>query len=252
MSIDWSLIGQPVDLSARFREGYHHSQEANRQRRMEGALAAFSSDPSNPAAQSALASLSPDFALYMGKHKLDTALEAEKRTRIGKYVVDGDFGGGAARAAAAGDIDVADTLLKLDKPQKDRLQGMYKSAAPIAYQALKLPYEQRKQYIASATPELKANGWSDEQLSQFDPTDEALHAVVDSNLTLEQHMGRDEIKWHQAGEQPSFATDAMGHPVGAGNPYAGTSGGGHPPVLTDDDIRAMDGGQTGAPSGNFP
>lgn len=226
MSIDWSLIGQPVDIGARFQAGYDRGQQARKERQIDGALAALVQDPSNVEAQNALAGLDRGYASNL----IEQREQAAHKQQIGRILTNPDFNAARGQAREMGDVDLLKQIDGLEAGRKKQLADMYKAAAPVAYQALKLPYEQRRQYIESVRPELTANGWSDDQINQFDPTDEGLTALVHSNMTLEQAMGRDEIKWHQAGEQPSFATDATGRPIGSQNPYAqGKLAGGQSP-----------------------
>lgn len=242
--IDWSLIGQPVDIGASFRAGWDHTKQIQHERAVDGALAALVQDPTNVEAQNALAGLDRGYATNL----IGQRGEAAHRQQIGRILTNPDFAASRSQAREMGDVDLLKQIDGLEDEHKGRIIKMYEFAAPIAYEALKRPYEQRKAFIASHHDQLIAHGWTEEMIANFDPTDKGLNAIVRSNTTLAQARANDEIKWHQAGESPSFATDAMGHPVGSQNPYAGAGNIPPPPpgfVLDDD------GGQTASPSGNF-
>lgn len=211
MAIDWSLLGPPVDVGAKFKEGYDLGIAKKREAGRQHALAAYVADPTNPDSQNALASYDEGFAVNLAGQRAGAA----EKQRIGRILTSGDLDHARFEALAGGDIELAKQIASMSKDQHDHMSGMYKAAAPVAYQALKLPYEQRKQYIASVTPELKAAGWTDDLLANFDPTDEALTGVVHSAMSLDQAMGRDKINYEVV---PAGAKlqgfDSSGRPLG--------------------------------------
>lgn len=210
MSIDWSLIGQPVDIGAHFREGYEHGQQERRQREAQGALAALVRDPTNVEAQNALASFDTGYATQL----IGQRGEAAHKQQIGRILTNPDLNASRQEAREMGDVDLLKQIDGLEANHKKQLSDMYKAAAPIAYQALKLPYEQRKAYIESVRPELSASGWTDELLNNFDPTDEGLTAVVHSNMTVEQAMGRDKVDYKEVGPGARLVPfDSTGRPM---------------------------------------
>jgi hypothetical protein len=95
------------------------------------------------------------------------------------------------------------------------------AAGPLLVRMKAMPYEQRKAFIQQAAPVLMANGWTPEELAQFDPSDQAIDALGTTMMTIGQVLDSQKISWHPIGEQGAFATDAMGNPTGAGNPFAG-------------------------------
>jgi len=82
MPINWNLF-TPVDTGARFTEGFERGQAQRKERDLKSALAAFGADPSNPQAQSALAQLSPEFAMKMASHRWELQEKEAERRRIG-------------------------------------------------------------------------------------------------------------------------------------------------------------------------
>lgn len=97
----------------------------------------------------------------------------------------------------------------------------YEAAGPLLVRMKAIPYEQRRAFIQQAAPVLMANGWRPEELAQFDPSDQAIDSLGTAMMTIGQVLDSQKISWHPIGEQGAFATDAMGNPTGAGNPFAG-------------------------------
>jgi hypothetical protein len=136
-----------------------------------------------------------------------------------------------ATALTAGDTDFADALSKLDDNKKKQLADMYKGAAPFAYQALKLPYEQRKNYVQQISPQLEAAGWTPDKIAGFDPTDANLGAIVQGNMSLEQAMARDKVDYKEViGGARLVPFDSSGRPLTHDNGETPASSGGSAPL----------------------
>lgn len=117
-------------------------------------------------------------------------LEAQQRqmaTRqaVGTQAAGGDLAGARRAALEGGDLDLAQQIGQLDKAQREQVQARIASAAPVLFQARQLPYEQRRQLIASAAPALQAGGWDAEAITGFDPTDQAIDGLVASTRTVD-------------------------------------------------------------------
>jgi len=82
MPINWNLF-TPVDTGAMWRQGWERGQAKGKERRLSSALAAFGANPSDPQAQSALAQLSPEFAMKMASHRWELQEKEAERQRIG-------------------------------------------------------------------------------------------------------------------------------------------------------------------------
>lgn len=225
MAVRWDLL-QPVDVGGMFTRGYERGKAMVQEHQTRNALAAFGQNPMDPAAQSALAAVSPEFAMKLGMHKFDVAEKAAERARLGAYFGGGDLQTSRKQALAAGDIDVAKQLGDLDDEQLKRLQAETKAIAPAAYQALKLPYEQRKAYFQSIGPQLNAVGFTPDEVAAFDPSDEALNGIIQTVQTLEQAREQDTIKWHTPTDRAPFATDQFGNVVDPATFRRGSGGGG--------------------------
>jgi len=223
VEINWSIL-QPVDIGGNFQTGFAMGQQLVQKAKLKSALAAYVQDPTNPQAQNALAMASPEFGMRLAGSRTQQAAAEQERKRVGGILSQYDTDPAAARRAAleGGDIDLAKQLSELDEDQRKRAVGMFKSAAPIAYRIRQTADPaQRKAIFDQARPILEAQGWPADKLDSFDVTnDTALDAVIASAQTVDQLIDQGKITWHQQGEQPSFATDAMGHPIGTQNPYA--------------------------------
>jgi hypothetical protein len=108
----------------------------------------------------------------------------------------------------------------LDEDSRKRQTDKWKAAAPTLLRLKQVPYEQRGAILQNAAPILIANGWSPQELQTFDPTDQKVDALASAAMTVDQVISSNKLDWHPIGENGSFATDNMGNPVGAGNPFA--------------------------------
>lgn len=251
MAINWGLIGEPVDIGAKFREGWDRVKVQQREAQLQGALKAYAADPMNPQAQGALAALSPQFAVQFGQQKMAQA----ERQRVGSYFANPDRKAAMQSAYEAGDVDVAKQIAEMDAESQKRLSAMYKAMGQIAMGAKGLPYEQRRAYIMENAGLLLANGVTDELIANFDPSDARLDGVIRDGLTVEQQMPKSVTTPPGGGVyrmdplSGGVTTAIAPNPGGfaAGSPVDGA-----PPVLTDEDIMRMEnGGPTPTASGDF-
>jgi hypothetical protein len=124
-------------------------------------------------------------------------LAEEKRAlaaRAGGMAASGDFAGANKAALDAGDFDIYGHVKGLQDDQRAALGKKIGAAAPIAFEAAKLPYEQRKQYIAAGAQQLANAGWTAEEIAGFDPTDQNISVLVASQQTI-----ADALKRHDDG-----------------------------------------------------
>jgi hypothetical protein len=217
--IDFGLL-QPVDVGALTQQGFATGVALVRHVQTQHALSNYLANPDNPQAYNALAAFDPNAAAtiqnqQLVRHKLALEADQEHRRHVaGTQAAAGDVQGGMATSLAGGDLDFAEALSKLDDLQKKQLSDMYKGAAPFAYQALKMPYEQRKAYIQQISPQLEAAGWTPDKIAAFDPTDGALGGIVQGNMTLDQAMARDKIDYREVLNGARLVPfDATGRPV---------------------------------------
>jgi hypothetical protein len=193
-------------------------------RRGESALAAYLANPNDATAFNELAAIDPDRAMGYARLRSaqeETAAKAAERQRrqaLGQRAAGGDYEGAANEAAAQGDFDLAKEFRGWDKDTRERGVAMYKGAAPVAYQAMKLPLGQRKAFLEQNKPMLKAVGWTDEVLDQFEPTDSNLGAVMTTAQTLQQLQEQDKVDYRviPEGARMEPFSPTTGRPLAAG------------------------------------
>lgn len=140
--------------------------------------------------------------------------------------------GALARVNPEAAMKVQQYFSSLDEQSRKIEGAKYKAAGPVLLRMKQMPYEQRRAFLQSAAPALMANGWSQQELMQFDPTDQNVDAISTAAMTINEVVDANKIDWHPIGENGSFATNQLGDPVGSGNPFApqggqpGQSGGG--------------------------
>ena len=102
----------------------------------------------------------------------------------------GDLAGAENQALEAGDFDLIGHLRGFKADQRAALAAKVAAAAPVAFQAKSLPYEQRKSAIASAGTALAAAGWSPDEIAAFDPTDTNIDQLVASTQSIKDLLDR--------------------------------------------------------------
>jgi len=237
MPINWNLF-TPVDTGAMWRQGWERGQAKGKERRLSSALAAFGANPSDPQAQSALASLSPEFAMKLGANRWELQQKEAERARLATM-----FGGGgdpaqaAEQAYRAGYPEIGAKFESIATIQQKRADVKGKGMAQYAYAAKKLPYEQRKAFLQSQAANLATSGWTPEEIDAIDPTDTELGGRINQALSVEEQQSRDRVTWHTRLDGSTFATDYWGNIVGKdGNidrPVAPAPGGAAPAPAVD-------------------
>lgn len=252
MTIQWNLLKQ-YDIGGAFKAGLEEGLEKRRQGQVQAALAAYAQNPSDPAVQGALAELSPQFALQMGNDKLAAQAEDAKRTRIGRYFLNPDLNAARTEALQAGDIDIAKTIGEMTEGQRKQFGEMYKAAGGIAMGAKQLPPEQRRAYIETNRALLKAAGWTDQLIDNFDPNDAALDGIIRTALEVNQQLP--DVVTTQAGGGAFRSDPLTGNletlvvPNPGGVPMGAPVGGSPPPPPPG---FVIEGGPTPSASGSFP
>ncbi len=228
--INWSLLGPPVDVGAHFQAGLERGRAVRKRAETESALAAYAQNPDDPAAQSALFAVDPDMGFKVQRYQSERAevalkaRQADAAANAGRMYASGDSRGAINSALASGDPDTAKQFMALDKSAQDMVAQKYKAAGPVLYRAQQMPYEQRKAFIASAAPTLLGQGWTQQELEGFDPSDQALQGLVTSVMTVEQLTDRQKIDYQvipEGGELRGF--DYLGRPMGTDNAPATTN-----------------------------
>lgn len=213
MAINWSLL-QPVDIGGMFAKGYQQGQEMVQRERAKSALAAFSANPTDPAAQNALAQYSPEFAMRLAGQKQELAMKQAERQRLGSYFSEPDPRMARQRALQSGDIDVAKELGSLDEETRKRAIDEAKALAPFAYEAMKFKTpEERRAYGQSIAPQLATIGITPDELANFDWSDASLNGIVNIGQTLDQRREMDRVRWVTDPARGSFPIDYYGRDV---------------------------------------
>lgn len=225
--IRWNIL-QPVDVGSLTQQGFATGMALVKQVQTNNALRAYAANPDDPNAYNALAAFDPQTAASMQQQHLlrRKALieqqERERRTALGeRYTRDPE--GAREEAVAAGDFDLAEQFGKLSEAEQKRSADFWDKAGALAFKLKQAPTpEARTALWGQARPLLEQMGAPAEMLDRFDPlNDTQLDAAIATSQKIGDLITQSRVTWHQQGEQPSFATDYMGRPVGSQNPYAG-------------------------------
>jgi hypothetical protein len=217
--INWGALQTP-DIGGAALAGFERGQALTRQMQAQGALKAFLENPGDPRAFSALAAFDPGTAARMGAIQSQRAeaeakaAERAMRLRLGGMAVDNPQGA-ADEALRSGEFDIAKQFMGLDDDKQKAAKARIASAAPVAYQALKIkdPAE-RKAFVLSHRDGLVANGWDPAQIDAFEPTDEALGSIVNMATSLEQARALDKINYESVPEGARLVPfDSFGRPL---------------------------------------
>jgi hypothetical protein len=120
-------------------------------------------------------------------------LEGEARNREAGAALVSDPTRAAAIQAAGGNIEQATQIIdwsqRADESERAAVLNRTKIMAPILHRAAGLPYEQRRAFIAQNAQVLGSAGFTPEQLTQFDPSDDNIRALSDTALGFEAVLG---------------------------------------------------------------
>lgn len=229
MALDWTILrtSEPVDIAGNFAQGYKIGSALLDKFHERNALAALATRPDDPSALATLYQVNPNMAAHFearGEQRRRALLEQQARERqaaLGqRYTTDPQ--GAREAAIAGGDFDLAKTFGELDKTAQEKTSAFWAKAGPIAYSLKQQRDPAKRQALwQEAKGILAREGADPAQLEGFDPTNDAqLDAAITMSQKLSELVDQNKVVWHQQGEQPSFATDAMGRPIGSQNPYA--------------------------------
>lgn len=224
--IAWQLL-QPVDTGAQVQQGFATGMAMVKQVQTANALRSYLTSPDSHDAYSALAYLDPQTAAaaqqqHLTRQKaLREQQDRQRAVALGELAVV-DPAGAREEALAAGDFDLAKTFGELSEAEQKKTAEFWQQAGSLAFQLKQTPDPQARMALwAEARPILEAQGSPKRLLDGFDPTnDTQLQAAITTSQKIGDLITQSRVTWHQQGEQPSFATDYMGRPVGSQNPYA--------------------------------
>lgn len=229
MPLDWSILrtNAPVDIAGNFAQGFKMGSALVDQFHEKNALAALAQRPDDPAALATLYQVNPTLASTMETRRIartkfvQDQQDRQRQTVLGE-LYNQDPNGARQEAIAAGDFDLAKTFGGLDEGAQKRAATFWEKAGPIAYRLKQTNDPVERQAIwQQARGILQSEAVDPALLDRFDPTnDTQLDAAITTSQKMSDLIDQNKVVWHQQGEQPSFATDGMGRPVGSRNPYA--------------------------------
>jgi hypothetical protein len=225
VALDWSILNSngPVDIAGTFARGYQIGSAIIDKFHERNALAALAQQPNDPRALSTLYQVNPQLGAHFEER--GQQLEASRRqSAIAQQYAGGDTQGAETAAIGAGEFDLAKQLTQMDDAKRTKTAVFFKAAGPLAYKMRQMTDPaQRKAFLDANRPMLEAEGVNPQAIDSFDVSnDQALDGLIAGNQTVDQLVSQGEIKWHPVpGDGGAiFATDAMGRPVGAQNPFA--------------------------------
>lgn len=115
---------------------------------------------------------------------------------------------------------VLDFIKTATKEQREVVAAKYAAAVPLLIEAQRMPYEQRRAFIAQQAPDLMAQGWTAEELQGFDPSDTNIRGQIAIGTPLAQARGTAMQQNYDflRGQDPALAqtylrTQAEGSPI---------------------------------------
>jgi hypothetical protein len=208
VAVNWNMF-TPVDVGARFDEGWKEGRAKRDERDLKSALAAYSENPEDPEATSALARLSPQFASQMAAARFKEQADIRAQRRRAAMFADDPATGTPAGVGAGktnwrakqrqaimmGDDDMARSFGSMADDQ-ERTEGKRNDIfARIATQLQNLPDEaSRRAALQQAAPALIQYGWTAEELAGVDLSDTGLGARVAMATTPMQQQNQAEVE----------------------------------------------------------
>ena len=233
--VNYSLL-KPADIGGALTTGFQTGRQTVMAEQAKGALSAYLANPQDQQAFGALAQYDPATATTMMTlmaKKAEAEREAAKTAMLGRI---GSIGfeqprEAARMAASAGMPEIARQYLAMGKDEQEAAKARLTSAAPIAWGAKDLPYEQRKAFIQARSQGLLAGGWTPEQIASVDPTDEFLQDVLATELELKGVMDLEKVDYRALPEGATFEPfNQQGRYIGTNPDVMGTAGGGGSPA----------------------
>lgn len=203
MAINWSIAQQQPNALAMMLQGFEEGKQMRREEAGRNAMARIMGAGQTPGIGDGQApqDMTADWeAVGQWKPELAYQLKRDQEERAWK---------------------IREQLATLGERERELENTRWKAAAPLLVQMQSVPYEQRRGLLQSAAPVLMANGWSNEQLSRFDPTDDQLQGLIAVSKTVEQAISANEPKY--------MAIPQGGTLVNTRDPQAVSSFGATPP-----------------------
>lgn len=83
---------------------------------------------------------------------------------------------------------VMEFIQSATKEEREAVAARYAAAVPLLTEAARMPYEQRRAFIMQQAPALIAQGWTQEQLAGFDPTDTNIRGQIAIGTPLKDYQ----------------------------------------------------------------
>lgn len=218
MTINWQALMQAPDIGQAVQQGIQMGAQMRRQQTVGNALAAYAKNPDDPTAVNALIQAEPRLGMQIKQQQI----EQQRVQRIGQVQQRAAQGDPAALAELSG-LDF-DAWSKLDTKSQAKFKQQTDYIGEAALAISQLPEDQRPGAWESYIENGVRQGM--EGLAQYKGkySPETLNGALASAGKIKQFLDTQKIDWHQVGERPSFATDAMGRPIGSQNPYSASVG----------------------------
>lgn len=181
MPINWDGLQTP-NFAGMALQGYQQGEKMRLDQTRRNALAKYKDNPDASIGE-LMESGDLETALALRKSRREDTQDAARTKAAGQFAK-GDVRGSQETAIGAGDFDMASTITKLTKEQRETAKAQAEDLGGFAQSLKGLPYEQRRARIEASKAGLIERGFGEEHVDGFDPTDEALDGLIGSAMDL--------------------------------------------------------------------
>lgn len=221
--INWNLARTP-DFAGNAYAARAQGQADRRQQGLQNAYATYAQDPS--AGIKAIAAYDPVAAGQLEDRQLATQTR-EARTKAAGQYTSGDIKGAQSTAAAAGDFDLLKQFRDMTKEQLEENKRINDTGISVSLTLKKVPPEQRQAQLQVMAPQLRAQGFTDEQIAAIPTDDVAIDAgvglamkaaeiIAQEQKDREFKAGREDQKWEQGFKTKQFGETVRSNRVQEG------------------------------------
>ena len=187
--INWSGLSQSRNVFADLAQGLRYGSDLRKERQKADqeaartrALNLFSTDPRG--AETALMSAGDIETAELLRKRREFEEASKRRANAAELVGKGDYRGAQQAALSGGDFDMAKSIAGLDIDQRKAARERAQDLGGFALGIKGLPYDQRRSVIQQAASILQQQGFTEEQIAGFDPTDANLQALAAQAMDL--------------------------------------------------------------------
>lgn len=202
MALDFSLLGQGPTFENALR-AYSAGREDRRQTNIRNALTANKDNP-EAAAPDLIANGELEQGIALQDRGRALRKEEDRKRTLVQYATDP---AGAAKAAAqTGDVELMGQIQRMDEAQRQVAEQNAADIATVGYALKQQPPEARKAVIQSPQMQqwLLSKGFTQEQIASFDPTDQALDAIIAQGTTLKDMLSQKRLEQQDEFERERF------------------------------------------------